>query len=64
MCLLRGEVERMNFPGDDGNAEDGDRNVEDGNRNMEDSDRNVEDGDTGNKSDESEEYFPEESWLI
>jgi hypothetical protein len=43
MCLLRGEVVRMNFPGDDGN---------------------VEDGDGGNKSDESEEYFPEDSWPI
>ena len=49
-CSLRGEVERMNLPGDEGNIQDDDNEEGDG---------NVQKDDGG---DESEEYFPDEHW--
>lgn len=53
-CLLRGEVERINLPGDIEKEEDDDK----GDKGDEDK------GDEGDddKSDESDEYFPEELW--
>jgi hypothetical protein len=54
-ALLRGEVERINLPGDNGNTEDDDEG--DGKQNGKG--KGKDDG-----GDESEEYFPEDSWPI
>lgn len=59
-CLLRGEVVRMNIPGDDGNVEAEGKEKDDSKGKGKGNSK----GKKGNddEGEESEEYFPEESW--
>ena len=69
-CLLRGEVEWINFPGDDEGGKGAEEKKQDGGKERKGKKRGGErKQDEGRKQDDgngdaSEEYFPEDHWPI
>lgn len=61
-CLLRGEVERMNLPGDEGNVEEDKGEGSSGGAQGNDNKGRGWDMRDDDGGDESEEYFPDELW--